>query len=94
MKLKFLSVVFTSLIMSSAFAGNVITIGVKGMVCSFCAQGIEKKFSKLPEVEEVKVDLKTKVVTLKTKSDKDLQDNKIKEVITEAGYNVTTIERK
>ncbi len=94
MKLKFLSVVLVSLIMSSAFADNVIVVGVKGMVCSFCARGIEKKFSKLPEVEEIKVDLKAKVVTLKTKKDMDLQDNKIKELITEAGYNVTTIERK
>ncbi|MBL7664270.1 MAG: heavy-metal-associated domain-containing protein [Bacteriovoracaceae bacterium] len=94
MKIKFLSVVFMSLIMSSAFAGNVINVGVKGMVCSFCAQGIEKKFSKLPEVEEVKVDLNTKVVTLKTKDDLNLPDSKIKELIIEAGYNVTTIERK
>ena len=30
---------------------------VKGMVCAFCATGIEKTFRKQPEVESVKVDL-------------------------------------
>ncbi len=71
-----------------------ITVKVNGMVCSMCAQGIQKKFSKISEVKDIKVDLDTKVVSIVTKDDKDLQDSKIKEIITEAGYNVATIERK
>ena len=35
-----------------------VQIEVKGMVCSFCAQGIKKNISKLEAVESVKVDLK------------------------------------
>ena len=76
-----------------AFAKD-ISVKVSGMVCSMCAQGIQKKFSKLPEVKEIKVDLDTKVVSIVTKDDLDIQDAKIKELITEAGYNVASIERK
>lgn len=71
-----------------------ISVKVSGMVCSMCAQGIQKKFSKISEVKEIKVDLTTKVVSITTKDDKDLEDSKIKEIITEAGYNVSSIERK
>lgn len=71
-----------------------ISVKVSGMVCSMCAQGIQKKFSKLPEVKEIKVDLDSKVVSIVTKDDLDVQDAKIKELITEAGYNVASIERK
>lgn len=71
-----------------------ISVKVSGMVCSMCAQGIQKKFGKLPEVKEIKVDLDSKVVSISTKDDKDISDAKIKELITEAGYNVASIERK
>lgn len=72
-----------------AFAGE-ITVNVKGMVCSMCAQGIEKKF-KAAGMESVHVDLDQKVVHL---SGKDLGDDEIKKIITEAGYNVAGISRK
>lgn len=81
------------LLSPTLYAGE-ITVKVNGMVCSMCAQGIQKKFSKISEVKDIKVDLDTKVVSIVTKDDKDLKDSKIKEIITEAGYNVATIERK
>lgn len=71
-----------------------ISVKVSGMVCSMCAQGIQKKFSKISEVKDIKVDLDSKIVTISTKNDLDIQDSKIKELITEAGYNVASIERK
>lgn len=78
---------------SMVFAKD-ISVKVSGMVCSMCAQGIQKKFSKLPEVKEIKVDLDAKVVSITTKDETDVADSKIKELITEAGYNVASIERK
>ena len=87
--------IFVSLVLVSqiTFAKD-ISVKVSGMVCSMCAQGIQKKFSKLEEVKEIKVDLDTKVVSIKTKDDLDVKDEKIKELIQEAGYNVASIERK
>ena len=50
-----------AIIHSTAFAEE-ITITVKGMVCSFCAQGITHTFSKFGDVTDVKFDLDNKVV--------------------------------
>ncbi len=81
-------------ILSPTIFAKEISIKVNGMVCSMCAQGIQKKFSKFPAIKEIKVDLDTKIVSIVTKDEKDIEDSEIKEIITEAGYNVSTIERK
>lgn len=70
-----------------------VTVQVKGMVCAFCAQGIEKKFKALPEIASVKVSLESKKVDLDTKEGKDLTDEQIKKIISDAGYDVLKIER-
>ena len=67
---------------------------VNGMVCAFCATGIEKTFRKQLEVESVKVDLPSKQVTIKTKPGKTLSDAKIKEVVTYSGYTMGKIVRE
>ena len=66
---------------------------VGAVVCAFCAQGIEKKFKALPEISTVKVSLETKKVDLDTKEGKDLSDQQITSIITDAGYDVLKIER-
>ena len=70
-----------------------VTVQVKGMVCGFCAQGIEKKFKALPEIAKVSVSLETKMVSLDTKEGKDIADDQIKKIVTESGYAVVKIER-
>lgn len=90
-KIIFVAAVLT--LSTGAFAKE-INVQVKGMVCSMCAQGIQKKFSKIPEVKEIKVDLDKKVVFIQTQDEKDLPDAQITKIITEAGYNVASIERK
>ena len=77
----------------SAFA-ETITTTVNGMVCAFCATGIEKTFRRQPEVATVKVDLPMKRVTITTKPGKTLSDVKIKEIVTYSGYTMGKIVRK
>lgn len=81
--------ILAALLAFPVFAGE-ITVNVKGMVCSLCAQGITKKF-KSAGMEEVKVNLDEKVVTL---NGKDMSDEEITKLITEAGYHVAKISRK
>jgi hypothetical protein len=85
--------VFASLFSQVAHADE-ITVAVKGMVCSFCAQGIKKTFLRKDGVEAVDVDLDKKVVTVKTKAGAALSDSDVKESIVDAGYEVVSIERK
>ena len=70
-----------------------VTIYVKGMVCGFCAQGIEKKFKALREIKSVHVSLEEKQVHLNVDDSMELSDTKINELISQAGYNIEKIER-
>jgi copper chaperone CopZ len=77
----------------SSFAEE-ITVKVNGMVCSMCAQGIQKKFKALPEVKSLDVDLDKKFVKIISQDNTKLSDETITNLIKEAGYHVERIERK
>jgi copper chaperone CopZ len=93
MRLNVLILVILAGLSGSALAETISTT-VNGMVCAFCATGIEKTFRKQPEVATVKVDLPKKLVTITTKQGKTLSDAKIKEVVTYSGYTMGKIVRK
>ena len=80
--------------LSGSALAETITTTVNGMVCAFCATGIDKTFRKQPEVATIKVDLSKKLVTITTKPGKTLTDAKIKEVVTYSGYTMGKIVRK
>jgi copper chaperone CopZ len=88
-----LSLVILAALSASALAETIHTT-VNGMVCAFCATGIEKTFRKQPEVASVKVDLRKKTVTITTKPGQTLSDAKIKEVVTYSGYTMGNIVRE
>ncbi len=89
---KILSLIVLSLSLN-ALAGD-ISVKVSGMVCSMCAQGIQKKFAPETSIKELKVNMDEKVVKIQTHEGKDISDETIKKLIQEAGYNVASIERK
>lgn len=78
-----LAIAFTSPSFASA---KELTVAVKGMVCSFCAQGIEKTFKAQKEIEEIQVSLENKFVKLKFKEGQTLSNEKIGELLKAAGY--------
>src|SRR4030095_2157454 len=88
-----LIIIVTAALLGSAAAETIRTT-VNGMVCAFCATGIEKSFRKQPEVATVHVDLPNKTVTITTKPGKTLSDAKIKEVVTYSGYTMGKIIRE
>jgi copper chaperone CopZ len=69
-----------------------IVIKINGMVCSFCAQGIQKQFNKHPAVKAVVVQLENISVYIKLKPFRLLPKKEIKRVIQEAGYEVGDIQ--
>ena len=80
--------------LTTVVSAETIHTTVNGMVCAFCATGIEKTFRKQPEVDFVKVDLAKKLVTIKTKPGKTLSDAKAKEIVTYSGYTMGRIVRE
>lgn len=79
---------------SFAFASEELKVGVKGMVCAFCAQGIEKKLIAQPEVAKVEVSLANKFVKINFKDGQRLSNEKIAELLKDAGYEAFFEEKK
>lgn len=87
-----LAAVALACITTTSVAATSVKATVNGMVCAFCAQGIEKRLSKLPATEAVYVDLKQKVVAVQAKAGQALDGKAITSEIVDAGYDVTNLE--
>jgi mercuric ion binding protein len=77
----------------SALCAEDIFVEVKGVVCSFCAQGISETVKKRAEVETVSVDIETGDVTIVTKGGQTLDDKTVEKLIEDAGYEISSIRR-
>lgn len=75
-----------------SFAATSIKATVNGMVCAFCAQGIEKHLSGMPATKAVYVDLKRKTVAIEAREGLALDEKAITAAITDAGYDVLKLE--
>ena len=67
---------------------QIVEVKIKGMVCSFCAQGLQKGIGKLEEVEKVEINLKKGYVKITVKKGETLPMDEVKEIIKNAGYLV------
>lgn len=67
-------------------------IEVLGMVCAYCAQGIEKSLKSLSEVNDVYINLEKFFVLVESKNDFGIDEKTLKTIIVDAGYTVQKIE--
>jgi mercuric ion binding protein len=81
------------LAMSPVAAATTIEMDVNGLVCGFCAQGIEKTLRGLPATEAVFVSLEHRLVAIKLKGGTDLGDDVLRKALTDSGYTVVGIRR-
>lgn len=70
-----------------------IEMNVSGLVCAFCAQGIEKQLRKFPATADVVVSLEQKLVAVALKDGQDIPDTELRRALTNAGYTVKGIQR-
>ena len=89
---KLLMTSLLSLAAVPAFAESSLRATVNGMVCPFCAQGIEKRISKMDATKAVFVDLKAKTVAVEPKDGASLDQKAIAAEIKDAGYDVVKME--
>ena len=68
-------------------------VKVNGMVCDFCAQGVEKKFGKRDDIADIKVSLEDSLIELDFKEGASITDDEIKKVIADNGLSLISIER-
>jgi len=81
-----------ALLTGIANAGT-IEMKVYGLVCGFCAQGIEKTLRKNPATADVLVSLENKLVAISTREGQDISDADLTKALTDSGYDVKGITR-
>jgi len=91
MKTLILCVLLTA---GAAAYANTIEMKVFGMVCGFCAQGIESNLRKNPAITDVQVSLEKQLVVVKTRAGEDVPDAALQKAITDAGYDLKAVTRK
>ncbi len=82
-----------SILFAASSHAATIEMSVNGLVCGFCAQGIEKTLRKNPATADVLVSLENRLVAIATKEGSDISDAELKEALTNAGYDVKAITR-
>ena len=92
------AIVLTIFVAISVSHSKTIYIDVQGLVCDFCAQSIDKVFSKQVGVEKVDVNLNNGRVTIKMadvfQDDEDgISNDTIVKLLKDAGYEVVAIIR-
>jgi len=70
-----------------------IEVTILGMSCPFCAYGAEKKLKNLEGVEELEVVLETGLATLRLEEDADISNERLRETVKEAGFEVAKVTR-
>jgi periplasmic mercuric ion binding protein len=88
-----LMLAITLLAVAASSTAATIEMTVNGLVCAFCAQGIEKKLKKFPATSEVLVSLEHRLVAVSLKDGQDIPDADLRKALTDAGYTVKEISR-
>lgn len=88
-----ISALLLGLLLSVAASAKTIEMEVNGLVCAFCAQGIEKTLKGFPATDAVLVSLERRLVAVSLKDGMDIGDAELHQALTEAGYTVVGIRR-
>jgi mercuric ion binding protein len=88
-----LLVAAATLLMTATAHADTIEMKVNGLVCAFCAQGIEKTLKGYPATADVVVSLENRLVAVATKEGQDIPDAELRKALTDAGYTVKSIAR-
>jgi copper chaperone CopZ len=90
---RFTTVVLLMLTFAMPAHSATIELTVNGLVCGFCAQGIEKTFRKNPATEDIYVSLENRLVAIATRTGADIPDDELRKSLKDAGYDVKAINR-
>jgi copper chaperone CopZ len=87
------SLLLPMLLAAGAVQARSVTMEVNGLVCAFCAQGIQKAIRKLPAAQDVFVNLEHRIVAVQLKDGQEIPDEQLRGAVTDAGYTAVRIER-
>ena len=92
--MKRIAILVALLTTGATSSAGTIEMKVFGMVCGFCAQGIESNLRKNSAITEVQVSLEKQLVVVKTRDGEDVPDAALEKAISDAGYDLKAVTRK
>ena len=78
---------------SEILEGATVRLKVDGMVCPFCAYGLEKRLEEIPSIDEVLIRISDGLVQIRTKKNLELTDEALKDAVKKSGFALKEIER-
>ena len=78
---------------SEVLTGASIRLKVDGMVCPFCAYGLEKRLEEIASIDAVLIRISDGLVQIRTKEGQELTDEALTDVVRKSGFALTEIER-
>lgn len=91
--IRIISLLALAMTVAGVAQAGTIEMKVNGLVCGFCAQGIEKTLRKNPATADVVVSLENRLVAVATKDGQDIADDELTQALKDAGYDVKSITR-
>jgi len=82
-----------AVLVSGSASAATIELTVNGLVCGFCAQGIEKTLRRNAATDDVFVSLENRLVAIATKPETDIPDEELRKALKDAGYDVKAVAR-
>ena len=73
--------------------GASVRLKVNGMVCPFCAYGLEKRLGEIASIDAVLIRISDGLVQIRTKEDQELTDEVLADVVKKSGFSLIEIER-
>jgi len=78
---------------SEVLTGASIRLKVDGMVCPFCAYGLQKRLEEIASIDAVLIRISDGLVQIRTKEGQELTDEALTDVVRKSGFSLTEIER-
>ncbi len=78
---------------SEVLTGASVRLKVDGMVCPFCAYGLEKRLEEIASIDAVLIRISNGLVQIRTKEDQELTDEALTDAVRKSGFSLREIER-
>ncbi len=78
---------------SEVLTGASVRLKVDGMVCPFCAYGLQKRLEEIASIDAVLIRISDGLVQIRTKEDQELTDEALTDAVRKSGFSLREIER-
>ena len=78
---------------SEVLTGASVRLRVDGMVCPFCAYGLEKRLGEIASIDAVLIRISDGLVQIRTKENQELTDEVLEDAVKKSGFTLTEIKR-